>query len=58
MCSDRVSPADSFQYLEATLDAIRGTNRRADLLPNITLGYAVLDVCARDTVSVDIGGQC
>ncbi len=36
---------DAIQYVESFVYVIETINNRSDLLPNITLGYVILDTC-------------
>ena len=47
LCSAQFSPTGAFwvSCIEAFIATIEDINRRQDLLPNITLGYAIMDTC-------------
>ena len=52
LCSQRLYKVARLSYLEAFVFAVRQLNARADLLPNVTLGFLVLDTCAHRVVAV------
>ena len=51
-CGDNLESEYELQYVEAFRWAIDQVNARTDLLPNITLGFAVLDDCGRDLTAL------
>ena len=50
LCSRHIQPQKQFQYHEAMVHAIAMMNKRNDILPNTTLGFAILDDCTKDQV--------
>ncbi|KAK6187277.1 hypothetical protein SNE40_005341 [Patella caerulea] len=52
MCSDRIQGFAVYQKLEAIAFAVEEINSRDDLLPNKTLGFVILDDCAKDTTAL------
>ena len=51
-CGEDLESEYEMQYVEAFIWAIDQVNARPDLLPNITLGFAVLDDCGRDLTAL------
>ena len=45
VCGTRARNTKGFQYLESMVYAINHVNKRDDILPNISLGYVILDDC-------------
>ena len=52
LCRTKWLSPERFQLIEATPYVVKQTNRRTDLLPNITLGFVVMDNCHRDITSL------
>ncbi|KAK2193633.1 hypothetical protein NP493_11g14008 [Ridgeia piscesae] len=51
-CGERVRSPKSFQYHEAMVHAIRQVNELTGVLPNVTLGFVILDDCTKDQVAL------
>ena len=51
-CSPSLDNMWETQYAEAFKYAIEKINNRQDILPNITLGYVLMDACDRDLVAL------
>ena len=49
-CSDQMRTQKSFQYHEGMVHAVNRINMEQDVLPNITLGFSILDDCVKDQV--------
>ena len=45
LCDESIYGSGVYQFGLAVSFAVDEINRRADILPNVTLGYAVLDDC-------------
>ncbi len=52
LCSETLASVWRPQYVEAFKYAIQEVNARPDILPNVTLGYLVMDTCMRDMVAL------
>ena len=52
MCSDKLASARKPQSVEIVKYAMMEVNAREDILPNITLGYSIVDTCNRDIVAL------
>ena len=52
LCGEEVHGQKLFQYAEAMVHAIKYTNDLPDVLPNITLGFTILDSCTKDQVKI------
>ena len=48
LCTGKLYSADRVKYVEAFIYSIRKINERNDLLPNVTLGFVIMDTCGRD----------
>lgn len=48
LCTGELYSAARVKYVEALVYSIRKINRRQDLLPNVTLGFVIMDTCGRD----------
>ncbi len=51
-CGDDLKDIYRPQIAEAFVYAIEEVNRDADILPNITVGFVVLDTCYRDLAAL------
>ena len=51
-CGEELESSLELQFVEAFRWAIDQVNSRPDLLPNITLGFAILDDCGRDLTAL------
>ncbi len=51
-CGEDLESEYELQYVEAFRWAVHQVNARTDLLPNLTLGFAVLDDCGRDLTAL------
>lgn len=51
-CQNEWTSLEHSQLAETLPYLVRQTNTRADLLPNITLGYVVLDTCRGDVTAL------
>ena len=51
LCSPEVQNQKLFQYAEAMVHAVHYVNSIDTILPNITLGFTILDSCTKDQVS-------
>lgn len=51
LCGEEVHGQKLFQYAEAMVHAIKYTNNLPHVLPNITLGFTILDSCTKDQVN-------
>lgn len=45
LCSNKIRELGALQRLEAIVFAVEEINRRQDILPNITLGFTIVDDC-------------
>ena len=52
LCSDRLFSASRVIHVESFVYAINVINSRRDLLPNITLGFVIVDSCKRDLTAL------
>ena len=52
LCSDGLFVPVALQLVESFKFAVEEINARQDVLPNITLGYAILDVCMDDLTAL------
>ena len=52
LCSEKLSSIRNPQSVEIVKYALFEINSREDILPNITLGYSILDTCNRDIVAL------
>ncbi|ESO83930.1 hypothetical protein LOTGIDRAFT_108603 [Lottia gigantea] len=52
MCSPNIRGLTNFQKAEAMAFAVKEINDRNDILPNTTLGFYMLDDCAKDTTAM------
>ena len=50
LCGEEVHGQKLFQYAEAMVHAVKYTNNLPHVLPNITLGFTILDSCTKDQV--------
>ena len=50
LCGDEVHGQKLFQYTEAMVHAIHYANSLPHVLPNISLGFTILDTCTKDQV--------
>ena len=50
LCSEDVHGQKLFQYAEAMVHAIQYANSLPHVLPNVTLGFTILDSCTKDQV--------
>ena len=48
LCTGQLYSAARVKYVEALVYSIRQINARNDLLPNISLGFVIMDTCGRD----------
>ena len=51
-CADNWGSPEQSQLAEMLPFVVKQTNARTDILPNITLGYVVLDGCQRDVTAL------
>ncbi len=51
LCSPEVQNQNLFQYAEAMVHSVHYVNSIDTILPNITLGFTILDSCTKDQVS-------
>ncbi len=51
-CSDKLRANSRPQYIEASKYALSEVNNNNDIIPNITLGYVIMDSCIRDLVAL------
>lgn len=51
-CTDHLASEYKPQYVESLKFAIDEINRNQSILPNITLGYVIMDICNRDMVAL------
>ena len=51
-CADYLASEWKPQYVESFKFAIEEINRNNQILPNVTLGYVVMDICNRDLVAL------
>ena len=52
LCSDVVRKLDALQRLESIVFAVEEINNRSDLLPNVTLGFTILDDCSNEQTAL------
>ena len=52
LCSESLLGTLQTQFVEAFVFGIKEVNKRNDILPNITLGFVILDDCTNDRVSL------
>ena len=52
MCSQKLHSLYRLQYVEAFVYAVEEVNKRQDILPNITLGFVVVDTCGLDLAAL------
>ena len=50
VCSEKVQSQKYFQYPEAFVHSIHYINKMDAILPNISLGFTILDTCTTDQV--------
>ena len=50
LCGDEVHGQKLFQYAEAMVHAIHYVNSLPHVLPNISMGFTILDSCTKDQV--------
>ncbi len=50
LCSSTVHSQKLFQYAEAMVHAVHYANSLPHVLPNVTLGFTILDSCTKDQV--------
>lgn len=51
-CGEELESSLELQFVEAFRWAIDQVNAKADLLPNMTLGFVILDDCGRDLTAL------
>ncbi len=51
-CNDTLLDTGQMQFVEAVVFGIEEINRRNEILPNISLGFAILDDCRSDSVAL------
>ena len=52
LCADDMKSKYKPQYVESFKYALDEINRNHKILPNVTLGYVVMDICGRDLVAL------
>jgi len=52
LCSNVTTDLDVLQRLESTVFAVEEINNRSDLLPNVTLGFIIVDACYKELTSL------
>ncbi|KAK7111329.1 hypothetical protein V1264_010983 [Littorina saxatilis] len=52
LCGDVIRELGALQRLESIVFAVEEINNRSDLLPNVTLGFTVLDDCYNDLTAL------
>lgn len=51
-CSSAIREMGALQRVEAVAFAVREVNSREDILPNVTLGFTMMDDCSKDTTAL------
>ncbi|CAH1781860.1 unnamed protein product [Owenia fusiformis] len=51
-CGGEIASEAMMQFVEAMAITVKLVNLRSDILPNVTLGMAVLDTCGKDTTAL------
>ncbi|CAH1779221.1 unnamed protein product [Owenia fusiformis] len=51
-CGDTLRDIATIQNVEAMVFAIHNINENTELLPNLTLGYVIVDDCSKDTTAL------
>ncbi|XP_074657414.1 metabotropic glutamate receptor 4-like [Tubulanus polymorphus] len=51
-CGDALRNTAIMQYIEAMVYAVELMNNRTDILPNVTLGFIILDSCIKDMTAM------
>ena len=51
-CGPEIRNTGILQYIEAMVFAVKEINNRSDILPNVTLGFAILDSCLKPTTAL------
>ncbi len=51
-CSEELGNVDRLQYVEAFRYTVEEVNNNPDILPNVTLGFVIMDACERDLTAL------
>ena len=52
LCSETLLGTLQTQFVQAMVFGIQEINKRSDILPNITLGYVIMDDCTSENVAL------